>query len=113
MAKASELCCWTLEWNNPRTEPPDNQPRVLIEEILPRGQRPEKIYAAHILGGPYGVHFRPANEAPVRRLSEKTKQGIRRKRLERRMALKNPLFAQDAITNALKAKPEYYGTPEI
>jgi hypothetical protein len=51
MAKVSELCCWTLEWNNPHTQPPDNQPRVLIEEILPRGQEPEQIKAAHILGG--------------------------------------------------------------
>jgi hypothetical protein len=113
MAQVSELCRWTLEWNNPYTQPPDNQPRVLIEEILPRGQKPEKVYAAFSLGSPYGVHFRTVNETPIRRLSETTKQGIRRKRLERRMTTKNPLFAQDAIANAIKAQPAYYGTPEL
>lgn len=42
--KAPEMCRWSLKWSNPYTSPPDGMPRVLVEQILPQGERPEEIY---------------------------------------------------------------------
>jgi len=75
--KPADMIRWTLEWSNPYTNPPDGQPRVLLEEILSRGQEPQEIKKQHILGSPYGVHFRPMATKQPRQLSIEAKQGIR------------------------------------
>ena len=107
--KNPEMIRWTLAWNNSRTNPPDGGPRVLIEQILPRGVRPEKIDKAHVLGSPYGVHFQTIEQAQPRQLSLEAKQRIRRKAVARRIEKAAPLFAASLLEQALTAHPEYFG----
>jgi len=109
--KPVELCRWTLRWGNPYTRPPEGQPLVLGSVVLPRGESWEPHLAhLHTLGDGYAIHFQLEQAAPPRRLSEATKQSIRRKSLERRLRAKNPLFADAEIAAALAKNPDYYGT---
>ena len=107
--KKPEMIRWTLAWNNPRTDPPNGEPRVLIEQILPRGVRPDEIDRSHVLGSPYGVHFQPIDQREPRQLSLESKQRIRRKAVARRIEKAAPLFASSLLDQALKEQPEYYG----
>lgn len=108
--KAVEMCRWTLEWNNPKTNPPEGQPRILVDVTLPRGEKPASLNAQWKPGTGYGIHFYGAvSLKPPRTLSESAKQSIRRKALARRMRTKNPLFADTAIAAAIAANPTYYG----
>ncbi len=110
--KPADMIRWTLEWSNPYTNPPDGQPRVLLEEILSRGQEPQEIKKQHILGSPYGVHFRPMATKQPRQLSIEAKQGIRRKAAVRRIQKAAPLFAASLIAETMNKQPEYFGTKE-
>ena len=107
--KKPEMIRWTLAWNNSRTNPPDGGPRVLIEQILPRGVQPEEIYRSHVLGSPYGIHFQPLDQRQPRQLSLQAKQRIRRKSAVRRIEKAAPLFAASLFEQALSAQPEYFG----
>ena len=107
--KKPEMIRWTLAWNNSRTSPPNGEPRVLIEQILPRGVRPDEIDRNHVLGSPYGVHFQPIDQRKPRQLSLESKQRIRRKAVARRIEKAAPLFADALLDHALKEQPEYYG----
>ena len=108
--KKPEMIRWTLAWNNPRTDPPNGEPRVLIEQILPRGVRPDEIDRSHVLGSPYGVHFQPIDQREPRQLSLESKQRIRRKAVARRIEKAAPLFAASLLEQALSTQPEYFGT---
>lgn len=110
--KKPEMIRWTLAWNNSRTNPPEGRPRVLIEQILPRGVQPEEILKAHVLGSPYGVHFQPIDQTPPRQLSLEAKQRIRRKAVARRIEKAAPLFAASLLEQTLKSQPEYFGRNE-
>ena len=112
MTKPPEMVRWTLEWNNPQTVPPNDQPRVLLEQILPRGEEPTEINKRHELGSPYGVHFRTISAKPPRQLSIEAKQGIRRKAAARRIQKAAPLFAASLIAETMSKQPEYFGTGE-
>lgn len=90
--KKPEMIRWTLAWNNSRTSPPDGGPRVLIEQVLPRGVQPEEINRAHVLGSSYGIHFQSMDQTPPRQLSLEAKQRIRRKAVARRIEKAAPLF---------------------
>jgi len=100
---------WTLAWNNPRTDPPEGQQRVLLEQVLPWGVRPEEIHARHVLGSPYGIHFQSLDSKEPRRLSIETKQRIRRRSAIRRIEKAAPLFAATLIEETLTKQPDYYG----
>ncbi len=110
--KPIEMVRWTLEWNNPYTIPPDDGPRVLIEQIIPRGGRPEEVYKLFTLGSPYGIHFRTISTKEPRQLSIQVKQGIRRKAAVRRIQKAAPLFAASLIAETMSKQPEYFGTEE-
>ncbi len=110
--KAPEMCRWSLKWSNPYTSPPDGMPHVLVEQILPQGERPEEIYQQHVLGSGYGIHFQAISTTPPRQLSTEAKQSIRRKAVARRIQKAAPLFAGSLLPQALASQPEYYGTPE-
>lgn len=110
--KPIEMVRWTLEWSNPYTTPPNDQPRVLLEEILPRGQEPKEIKKRHDLGGPYGIHFRTISTKQPRQLSVEAKQSIRRKAAVRRIHKAAPLFAASLIADTFNKQPEYFGTEE-
>ena len=101
---------WRLQWSNPHTSPPEGMPRVLAEEVTARGAQPENLLRMFGLGEGYALYWcGDANPKPMRRLSEETKQKIRRKTLERRARNNNPLFADEMIERALTSKPDYYG----
>lgn len=110
--KPADIVRWTLEWNKPYTNPPDDGPRVLVEQILPRGERPEEVYKLFTLGSPYGIHFRTISTKQPRQLSIEAKQGIRRKAMVRRIQKAAPLFATSLIEETMNKQPEYFGTKE-
>lgn len=39
-----DMLRWTLAWSNPYTSSPDGGPRILVEQVLPRGVKPEEAY---------------------------------------------------------------------
>ena len=84
-------------WNNPYTSPPDDGPRILVEQIIPRGEKLEEVYKHFTFGSPYGVHFRTISTKEPRQLSIEAKQGIRRKAAVRRIQKVAPLFAASLI----------------
>ena len=81
---APEMCRWTLQWSNRHTSPPDGMTRVLVEQILHQGVKPEEVYRQHVLGSRYGFHFQAISREP-RQLSIEAKQSIRRKAVARRI----------------------------
>ena len=105
----SEIICWTLAWSNPYTSPPDGMPRVLVEQVLPRGVKPEEVYRQHVLGSPYGIHLPAMPAQGPRQLSLEAKQRIRRKALRRRIERDVPLFATEVLQRQLAKKLEYFG----
>lgn len=100
-----------VEWNNPYTEPPDGAPRILAEIFLPDavdGKPPPEIRAIPVTpGGGYSLSIR-AISPPSRQLPVQTLARVRRKRLERRVRAKTPLFADEFIAGELARKPDYY-----
>jgi hypothetical protein len=109
-----ELKRFTLTRNTLNAEIPDGWPaernEVLVDVIAPGGRTPAVIEAIWYPGCGYSVHETPLRIEEPRRLSEETKQGIRRKSLVRRMEAKATLFAAEMIAEALEAQPDYYGT---
>lgn len=100
-----------IKWNNPYTTPPSGASRVLAEIFLPDatdGKPPPEILAIPVTpGGGYSLAFRaippPPSQLPVETLAR-----VRRKRLERRVRAKAPLFANEFIADELARKPDYY-----
>ncbi len=111
VAKPKPMRRYSLEWNNPHTQPPDGKPRVLAEAVVPWDEEPTELFAMHVLGSGWGIHVRTVDLTPPRRLSEQAKQSIRRKRLVRRLNDKAPLFASQLIPVLMARKPDYYGAP--
>jgi hypothetical protein len=106
------MILWRLQWSNPYTSPPEGMPRILAEELTARGAEPLNLLRMTGLGGGYALHWiGDATPKPIRRLSEESKQSIRRKSLERRARNQSPLFADEMIAQALASKPDYYGKP--
>ena len=91
--------------------PPDGAPRILAEIFLPDavdGKPPPEILAIPITpGGGYSLSIR-AIPQPPRQLPVETLARVRRKRLERRVRAKTPLFADEFIADELARKPDYY-----
>lgn len=109
---APEMCRWSLKWSNPYTDPPDGKPHVLVEQILPRGVRPDEVDRQHVIGSGYAIYFQAITTAEPRQLSIQAKQSIRRKAAVRRIEKAAPLFAESLIAQTLANQPEYFGTPE-
>jgi hypothetical protein len=105
----------TLAWGNPYTEPPDGRPRYLAARVVPATsgggapQIPEDMRRLHTIGDGYSFYFDRLDLKPPRRLSLKSKQSIRRKRLAARIKKKFPLFAEQMIAEAMRQRPDYYG----
>ena len=97
---------------DPLHQPPDGMPRVLVEQILPRGVRPDEVDRQHVLGSGYGIHFQAISSAPPRQLSVQAKQSIRRKAVARRIEKAAPLFAATLLDETLANQREYFGTPK-
>lgn len=100
---------WSLEWGNPYTEPPEGMPRTLAEETVVWGEKPLNLYKMSAPGDGYACCFHAPQLKPPRKLSEATKQSIRRKSMKRRVQAKAPLFAETIIAAELAAQPDYFG----
>lgn len=107
--RATELVVHSLVWHNPYTSPPEGMPRVLAEEILPRAAPSVVVDRLWFPGCGYSCCWRPYDYGTARRLSESTKQSMRRKLLTRRVQAAAPLFAAELIASKLEANPDYYG----
>jgi hypothetical protein len=104
---------WSIQWSNPRTEPPSGMPRVLAEMFVPvahpgagsGGFPPEILAYPKPLG--YSVYsaaiVRPLVPLPPERLAR-----IRRQRLVAREQAKHPLFADVFVAERIEQQPDYY-----
>jgi hypothetical protein len=106
---------WKIEWNNPYTNPPEGMPRILAEFFYnnddPRSRLlPSEVndfYTKHNLqGNGYGIYWQSVHIQKT--LDQGKLASIRKKRLQRRMSEKYPLFAAQFIAEELEKKPEYY-----
>lgn len=105
-------CVWTVEWGNSYKEPPNGK-EVLIESFQPVGseywsKHPPEINEAYPgFGKGYCVTWRCVSSLP-KILSQEKLKNVRRKRLERRMKNKYPLFAEEMIREEMEKKKNYY-----
>lgn len=105
-------CVWTVEWGNPYKDPPDGV-FLLAKSFQPVGsefwsKHPPEIDAAYPgFGKGYCVTWRCVSSLP-KRLSKEKLKNVRRKRLERRIKNKYPLFADEMIKEEMKKKKNYY-----
>ncbi len=103
---------YTLMWLNPYTNPPEKLPREIMErEGCPSEEKCPEMLARYMeLGGPGSGWFMGwrALEKPRRTWSPEAKARNRRKRMEKRMWDKFPLFAEDLIRQELEARPAYF-----
>lgn len=108
----------TIQWSNPYTDPPAGAPRVLAEVFTLDRQPPPEFMAFKAtitLGGGYSWTVQHIAPPPVQ-LSRETLAGVRKKRLERRVRAKTPMFADLFIGQEIGKKPDYYAgitDPEI
>jgi hypothetical protein len=101
---------WKIQWSNPYTNPPEGQERVITKKFVWYESEfynrcPSEFSTFNFPG--YGL-FWSAVMKPSKQLPESTLKSIRRKRLERRVENKYPLFADEFIQEELESKSEYY-----
>jgi hypothetical protein len=104
---------WILElaWHSPYTSPPDGKPRVIFSCTVDRPHPlPAEILEAYEASNARGycISIRSTEVGPVRRLSDEAKGKIRRRNLERRVAAKAPLFAEQIIQHEFTTRPDYF-----
>lgn len=101
---------YTIEWSGYDDRRPADWPRVLAElfvigrmSVIPA----EIAEFPHTMGSGYSLTIRhvpyPLQPMPAERLAS-----IRRKRLERRMRAKYPLFAEQLVVETMAKDPGYY-----
>lgn len=107
---------WSIQWNNPYTQPPEGMPRVLAEFFYfnddPRARLlPDDVseyFDKHcVLGGGYSIYWQPVYLPREASDPEKLVK-IRKERLKKRITKKYPLFAEQFIEEELKKKKNYY-----
>ena len=108
---------FSVRWSNPYTQPPDNQPRILLRAFAESSRPvPEDIDALHKrlgLGSGWCVSV-ACIEPPPRRKNAGQKASLRVKALERRVGRHiGPLFAQEVIDQQLEARPDYFQGGEV
>lgn len=112
---AAQRFIYIVRWGNPYTQPPNGQPvelgRMTVNGKPTTGAAPgcpAELLRLHVPGSGYSVYVARIPE-PIRHWSPERKFAYRRKRLESRLRKKYPLFAEQMITEAMHAKPDYYG----
>lgn len=102
------LYVWRLQWYSPYSEPPEGQPRIRAEiATCDHRQAPEAIVALVRPGDHYSLTFQYL-PPPHREMTPEAKAALRRKRLERRMRQRYPLFAEQFVSEKVAARPSYY-----
>ena len=101
---------WKIQWSNPYTSPPEGRERVIAKKYVRYGsefynQIPPEFSTLNVPG--YTAYWSPVMK-PSKQVPEGTLRSIRRKRLERRVENKYPLFADEFIQEELERKSEYY-----
>jgi hypothetical protein len=109
---------YTVEWYTQYSEPPAGMPRVkaeTFETIEHRDARmaeggqsvPPEIEALHTIGDHYAVTIQ-AVWTPSKQLPAATLAGIRKKRIQRRIEKKYPMFAEQFVEKAVSDNPSYF-----
>lgn len=101
-----------LAWKNPRTEPP-NGLRVLAEIFRPQShpearRAPAEFDDLYSLGDGYGKVFSFPALVPMRELPPESLAAVRKKRTQRRIQKRYPLFADQFVAEEIASKPQYY-----
>lgn len=107
---------WYVAWSNPTRPRPDGFPQIILAVRTPlrpgqgAGTCPPEIHECWEEMREYGYAVGWALEAPpARTLPLHSKQRIRRRNLWKRLLAKTPMFVEDFYTQAVLARPEYYG----
>ena len=83
----------------------------LADDPRVRGDIPDEVmkyYNHHnLLGSGYGINWQ-AVSAPPKTVSQEKLSSIRKKRLERKMKKKFPLFAEQFVSEEIQRKQDYY-----
>lgn len=107
---------YAIEWGNPYASPPGDKVLIEIYETLEQREKrgggiPQEVidYYRSTVGHDTGyvVTF-SAITMPHKQLSADTLGKIRRKRLERRIRSKYPLFADTFIREEMEKRADYY-----
>jgi hypothetical protein len=109
---------YTVEWHTEYSEPPEGLPRIkaeVFESLEKRNARmaeggpsvPSALEALHTIGDGYCVTIQ-AVVTPSRQLPPATLAGIRKKRTQRRIEKKYPMFAEQFIEEAVVNNPSYF-----
>lgn len=107
---------YVIQWHSPYTQPPDGKPRVIFEWFETAEHRSERMMSGdyHLpravleVNEPgYGLWV-DTIEVPHPPRRQEQLASIRRRRMERRMREKYPLFAEEFIQQELARKPDYY-----
>jgi hypothetical protein len=104
---------YSIEWNNPYTDPPVGEPRVKARYFEPvrddgRGARvPEELKALEMTGDGYSTTIRAVLE-PQKVKTDEELAVSRKKRLKRRLKKETPLFAEHFEKVELKRHAQYY-----
>lgn len=118
--QALRVGVWMVVWGNRARPRPVDCPAVLLDVRVPlrpgQGAGPcppaiDACWQAHRHAG-YVVAWH-LEAAPPRRWALATKQRVRRRRLWRRLLRRYPLFVATFYAEAVAAKPDYYGTPQV
>ena len=111
---------YQIIWSNPYTDPPTGYSRIKAEMFESVEQRefrsthgeyacpvPKDFAELHQLGDGYCVAI-TAICTPSKQLSKEALASVRRKRLERKVKNKFPLFAEQMIADEINRNPDYF-----
>lgn len=97
-----------IEWRNPYTKP-EEFPQCLCEIYTETSKRPHEIEQFPVTrGGGYGPTVRCVEAPSGRRLSKAALASSRKKRLQKKLEKKYPLFAGQLVEQEMAKKPDYY-----
>ena len=109
---------YTIEWYTPYSDPPDELPRIkaeMFETVEQRSERqrrgepsvPTSFSSLHVIGDHYCITIQAINPPPIM-LNKTALASVRKKRAERRINKKYPLFADQFLSAEMNTKPDYY-----
>jgi len=102
---------FTLEWFNPYTSPPGNEPRLLAGYFIPTSGAcpgtPPEISTMWKPGTGYSVIVRSLS-VPVKPQSPEKLSRLRKKTLRRKITERYPMFADEFFQQSLEHNPDYF-----